>query len=84
MSYAALVVLKKNVEPALALLAEIDLAGADRQRLLGDVVRNADLDPQVRAGAVRIYARVAVAAARRAAAPNRCRESSVRRRRPIL
>jgi hypothetical protein len=48
---------------ALSLLAEIDLPGADRQQLLRDVVRNADLDPQVRAGAVRIYTRAAGAAA---------------------
>ena len=48
---------------ALSLLAEIDLAGADRQRLLQDVVQNADLDQQVRVGAVRIYTRVAGEAA---------------------
>jgi hypothetical protein len=44
---------------ALALLAEADLTDADRQRVLRDAVRNAELDPQVRAGAVQIYARVA-------------------------
>jgi hypothetical protein len=44
---------------ALSLLAEVDLAGVDRQRLVRDAVRNAELDPQVRAGAVRVYARMA-------------------------
>jgi hypothetical protein len=44
---------------ALSLLAEVDLPGVDRQRLLRDVLRNAELDPLIRAGAAQIYARVA-------------------------
>ena len=50
-----------NIPPsaALSLLADVDLTGVDRQRLLRDAVQNAGLDQQVRAGAVQIYARVA-------------------------
>ncbi|HWO58668.1 MAG TPA: HEAT repeat domain-containing protein, partial [Umezawaea sp.] len=44
---------------ALSLLGEVDLEGVDRQRLLRDAVRNAELDAFVRAGAVQIYARLA-------------------------
>jgi hypothetical protein len=44
---------------AISLLADIDIPGIDQQGLLQDVVQNSELDPQVRAGAVRAYMRVA-------------------------
>jgi hypothetical protein len=44
---------------ALSLLATVDVPGADRQGLLRDAVRDDGLDPQVRAGAVQVYTRVA-------------------------